>query len=388
MSSLDHLLESAVKDGTAPGIVILAKDRDGKVNISKAFSSESGTPYSLDTVMEVSSMTKFPTTIVVLQIVEKGLVLLDEDVSHLIPTLAKQGILTSVAEDGTPAVVKRQNPITLRRLITHSSGTGYSFLHEGLGKIRASQKNARRGVSVDESFGLPLLFEPGEGWTYGTGLDWAGQVVEKLSGLSLEDYMKRNIWEPLEAVSSTFFPDQHPHIGALRVPMTFRVDPEGPAVEKPGAPTITTGMKAPFGGHGLFSSMPDYFKILYSLLVDDEKLLRKETTALMFQPQLTTASKKELEKFMETPEMKSMFPSPPGNCDFGLGGFLVVGDKHEYWQKGALMWGGAASLNLFIDRSAGVCGVFGSQVLPSDQRMRDLIDGFQAEVYRRAGKLI
>ncbi|KAI0841301.1 beta-lactamase family protein [Hypoxylon sp. FL0890] len=387
MASLENLLQTAVDDGTAPGIVVIAKDKDGKVDISKSFSSKNGTPYSLDTVMEVSSMTKFPTSIAALQLVEKGLVTLDEDLSHLLPSFASQGILVSVADDGTPTVRKRQNPITLRHLITHSSGAGYYFLHEVLGKIRAAQKRESHGATVDEAFDLPLLFEPGEGWTYSTGLDRVGQVIEKLTGLSLEEYMKKNIWEPLGAGSSTFFPDQHPDIHKRRVTMAFRKDPEGPAVEKPEIPTVTTGLKVPFGGHGLFASMSDYFKMVYSLLVDDEKLLKKETAALMFQPQLTPASKQELHKFMDTPEMKSMFASPPNDRDFGLGGLLIVGDNHQYWRKGALMWGGAASLNWFIDRSAGVCGVFGAQVLPSDQRMRTLIDAFQAEVYGRAGKL-
>ncbi|KAH9992378.1 beta-lactamase family protein [Xylariaceae sp. FL0662B] len=392
MTSLDDLLASAVNDGTAPGIVTIAKDKDGKVNYAKAFSSESGTPYTLDTTMETSSMTKLPTSVAALQLVEKGLVTLDEDVSQLIPPFAKQGILTSVADDGTPTVRERQNPVTLRRLMTHSAGAGYYYFDERLGKIRASQKKGDPNAPMDGLSDLPLLFEPGEGWAYGTGLDWVGQIVEKLSGLSLEEYMKRNIWEPLGADSSTFFPEEHPDISARRVPVAFRADPEGPAVEKPGVsgiPTVTPGLKMCFGGHGLFGSMSDYFKLAYSLLIDDEKLLKKETAALMFEPQLTPSSKEALYKFLDRPEVKIMFPSPPNERDFGLGGLLVVGDKHEYWEKGALMWGGGANLNWFIDRSAGVCGVFGSQVLtPGDPRMRRLIDAFQADVYRKAGKLV
>ncbi|KAI1455936.1 beta-lactamase family protein [Annulohypoxylon moriforme] len=344
MASFENLIESAVNDGTAPGIVVIAKDKDGNVDISNAFSSKNGTAYTLDTVMELSSMSKFPTSIAALQLVERGLVTLDEDLSSLLPSFASQGVLTSVTDDGTPTVHKRQNPITLRHLITHSSGAGYHFLHEGLGKVRASHKSSP-GVTVDESFNLPLLFEPGEGWAYGTGIDRVGQVIEKLSGLSLDEYMQKNIWEHLGASSSTFFPDQHPNIRARRVPMAFRKDPEGPAVEKPEIPTVTTGLKVPFGGHGLFSTMPDFFKMIYSLLMDDEKLLKKETAALIFQPQLTPASKEGLNKFMEIPDMKSQFPSPPNDRDFGLGGLLVVGQNHPHWRKGALMWGGAASLN-------------------------------------------
>ncbi|KAI0169814.1 beta-lactamase family protein [Hypoxylon sp. FL1284] len=379
MTSLDDLLESAVADGTAPGIVVIAKDKDGKVDIAKAFSSKNGTQYNLDTVMEISSMSKLPTSIAALQLVEKGLVTLDEDVSHLIPAFAQQGILESVAADGTPTTRPRRNPITLRTLITHSSGAGYGFLDARLGQVRGSQ------------FELPLLFEPGEGWAYGTGVDRAGHVVEALTGRDLEDYMREHIWAPLGADSSTFFPDTRPDVAARRVPMAFREarDPDGPAQERPGAPTVTTGLTRPFGGHGLFASMRDYFSILHSLLVDDGRLLRPETAALAFRPQLPTPESRErLREFMDTPTMRLLFPSPPDvERDYGLGGLVIVGDEHEYWRPGALMWGGGASLNWFIDREAGVCGVFGAQVQPSDARMRKLIDAFQENVYRKAGKL-
>ncbi|KAI2602378.1 beta-lactamase/transpeptidase-like protein [Hypoxylon sp. NC1633] len=109
--------------------------------------------------MEVSSVTKLPTSIAALRLVENGYVTLDEDVSHLIPSFAKQGILTSVADDGAPSVHARQNPITLRRLAAHSSGAGYIFLDEKFGKVQAPQ------------YELPLLFESGEGWAYGMGID-------------------------------------------------------------------------------------------------------------------------------------------------------------------------------------------------------------------------
>lgn len=301
-------------------------------------------------------MSKFPTSVAALQLVDQGLVTLDEDLSPLLPTLAAQGVLISVADDGdngTPPTVRpRQNPITLRHLLSHSSGVGYHFLDKRLGKVRAWQQKNRESPpngTVEEACDLPLLFEPGEGWAYGFGLDWVGPLVEKLTGgVSLEDFMRRNIWEPLGVTnpSSTFFPDQHPEISARRVPMAFRAPDGGPAVEKPGAPSVADGLKTCFGGHGLFASMADCFRIAESLLADDEKLLRRETVEEMFRPQLTPASKVELRRFMDTPDMKMLFPSPPIDRDYGLGGLLIAEeDGHEYFRKGTMMWGGAANLN-------------------------------------------
>ncbi|KAH9904535.1 beta-lactamase/transpeptidase-like protein [Xylariomycetidae sp. FL2044] len=299
-SSLDDQLQAAVVDGTAPGIVIFAKDKDGHLDIAKAFSSPDAThPYDLDTVMELTSASKLPTSIAGLQLVERGLVTLDQDLSPLLPSLARQGILVSIDDDvdddddddrnddengkssssGKVKVKKvkklkvevrlRRNPITLRRLLTHSAGCGYPFAHAGLARIReaSSQQEQQEQeqeqepsssdnntdadettvVVVDKALAdLPLLFEPGEGWAYGTGLDRVGQVVEALTGGSLEKWMREHIWGPLGVGSSTtFFPDKDEGIKKKKkVPMAYRKDedPEAEAVEDVDGKVKTVGM--------------------------------------------------------------------------------------------------------------------------------------------------
>ncbi|KAI0008430.1 beta-lactamase/transpeptidase-like protein [Xylariaceae sp. FL0662B] len=332
-------------------------------------------------------MTKLHTSIAIMQLVERGLVTLDEDVSHLIPSFGEQGVLTGFTDDGAPLTRKRRNPITLRRLLTHSSGGAYWFVSEPLAKIRAWKKTPIPAGTVDVAFDLPLLFEPGEAYEYDSGIDRVGQIVERLTGQTLEDYMSEKIWKPLGLESTTFFPDRHPSIQERRVPMAFRSDVTGPVVEKPEQPTLTTGLKEPFGGQGLFSTMGDYVKVLHSLVLDDEKLLKKETAAVMFQPQLTPASKASLLEKMKTPEWAvGDFPLT-NEYDWGIGGILVDGDKHSYRRNGTLIWGGAANLAWFIDRAAGVCGCFGTQVLPaSDDRIRPLFKAFEEDVYWKAGK--
>ncbi|KAI1083996.1 beta-lactamase/transpeptidase-like protein [Whalleya microplaca] len=333
-------------------------------------------------------MTKLHTSVAVLQLVERGLITPDEDVSHLIPTFASQEVLDGFTDEGAPITHKRRNPITLRYLLTHSSGAGYTFISKGLEKIAVWKKKPRNSGTIDEAFDLPLSFEPGEAYEYGSGIDRVGQVVEKLTGQTLEDYMRENIWKPLGLNSTTFFPERNPGIQERRVPMAWRSDATGPVVEKPGQPTLTTGLKEPFGGQGLFATMDDYVKVLYSLLVDDEKLLKRETTAKMFQPQLNPASKASLLEKMKTPEWAvGDFPLTD-EYDWGIGGILIDGDKHDYRRNGTLIWSGAANLFWFIDRKAGVCGCFGTQVLPAcDERIKPLIKAFEEEVYRITGKL-
>ncbi|KAI1139509.1 beta-lactamase family protein [Hypoxylon sp. FL0543] len=385
MATFEDQVANALESGFAPGVVAIAKDKEGNLNYSKSFSRKDGPEYNEDTVMGLASMSKLVTSIAALQVVERGLITLDDDVTPFLPTLAKQGVLTGFADNGEPITRKRQNPITLRQLLTHSAGLGYTFLHEPLAKVAAWKKLPDPSATVEEAFDLPLLYEPGEDFMYSASIDWAGKLVEKLTGQNLEDYVRQNIFEPLGMESTTFFPWNRPEIQARRVPMTYREDPAGPVVEKAGEPWFSDGKKEPFGGQGLFSSMRDYIKVLHSLLVDDEKLLKKETAALMFQPHLSPKSKAALLEMMKEPVwLVGDFPIT-NEYDWGLGGILVDGDKHEYRRKGTLIWSGAANLYWFIDRAAGLCGVFGTQVLPPfDDRIKPLIKAFEDKVYGKA----
>ncbi|KAI1461199.1 beta-lactamase family protein [Annulohypoxylon moriforme] len=388
MSTFEEQATKAVENGEVPGIVVIAKDKDGKLDYSNTFSRNGGTAYKEDSVLALASMSKLITSVAAAQLIEKGLVTLDEDLSPLLPSLAKQEILTGFSDDGTPITRKRKNPITLRTLLTHSSGIAYTFFDPLLARYAEWKKPSLNPGTVDETFDLPLMFEPGEGYMYGSSIDRVGQLVEKLTGQNLEEYMKQNIWEPLGMTSTTFFPREHPDIQARQVPMGFRNSDTGAVAETGEQAWFEKGLKEPFGGQGIYTTMPDYMKLLHSLLVDDEKVLKKETAALFFQPQLSPASKESLLKIMRGPEWTiGTFPET-NEYDWSLGGILIDGDKHEFRRKNTMIWSGAANTFWFIDRTAGVCGVFGVQIMPSfDAKAKALMAAFEEDVYRRAGKL-
>ncbi|KAF5611787.1 glu leu phe val dehydrogenase family [Fusarium tjaetaba] len=160
------------------------------------------------TLFTLASLTKLPTTIAALQLVEKQLITLDADVSDLLPDLGRQQVLVGWSADGSPILKKRRNPITLRQLLTHSSGCGYDLHNTDLKRFRKFQGSKVRDKStVIGWFDHPLLFEPGQGWEYGSGVDWAGRLVEQISGLPLEAYLKDHVWKPIGASSFTFWPD-------------------------------------------------------------------------------------------------------------------------------------------------------------------------------------
>jgi CubicO group peptidase (beta-lactamase class C family) len=290
-------------------------------------------------------MTKLLTTVCALQLFERGYVGLDDDISEHVPTLARQSVLTGFAEDGSPVLVKRQKDITLRLLLTHSSGVGYDFLDPRLKKYTEyTGISSMVGGTVDEMFNVPLLYQPGEGWAYGIGVTWAGKVIEKLTGQSLENYIKENILKPLGASRIMFFPQDDPELAGQLSDLSIR-DKDGKLVAAaPGIPFFGP-LKDCLGGEGAYADLQEYMQVLRSLLLDDEKLLKSETTQLMFQPQLPTEEARAgLRAAMEDPSWVVGDFSGPNEYDWSFGGLLVAGDSHPIRRRGYLCWGGAANL--------------------------------------------
>ncbi|OCT44650.1 beta-lactamase family protein [Cladophialophora carrionii] len=391
--SLDVKLAQAVQDGVIPGAVLLAASSSGHVNYANVVGRRSlrvgvEDPLRLDTVFTLASMTKLLTTLCVLQLFERGALGLDADVSQHVPVLARQPILTGFSQDdGSPLLEERRCPITMRHLLTHSSGAGYHFMDTRLKRYVEYTRRGNPAAIVDDLFDLPLLHQPGAGWTYGSGITWAGKVVEKLTGQSLGAYMDSNIFKPLGITRIAFFLRDGPCFPATHVSdMAIRDAATGALAPGPPGLPFLPPLEECFGGEGAYGSLTDYFKVLRSLLLDDEKLLRKETTRLMFEPQLPTqAARDGLRAAFEDPSWAVGDFSGPRELDSAYGGLLVVGDAHPFRMRGHLSWSGAANLYWFIDRGAGVCGLWGTQVLPpADTAVEQLIGAFEKHVYNMA----
>lgn len=223
-----------------------------------------------------------------------------------------------------------------------------------LAKYRKSvgQKVGGGGQRLLDRFAVPLLYEPGESWGYSSAIDWAGRLVERLTNKSLEEYMRENIWTPLGIIDMTFFPSSRPDLAARMSGMTVR-DPSGSGhVVYYGGPSINHNSREYLGGQGCYGTMPDYLKILHSLLVDDEKLLLRKSTAEFFSPQLSAPAKQFLNGLQDRPEVWGMFVGEfPRHIsrDWGLGGILTVEHDAGWRRKGTMIWSGLP--NLFWVRS-------------------------------------
>lgn len=246
-------------------------------------------PVSLDSTFWAYSCTKLFTTIAALQCVERGLIDLDEDLSSHLPEL--QGVdIISKGADGDFELTSKKSNITLRQLLTHTSGINYDAMNPLTQAWRKSRGEAPLVFTgrVKDSYSTPLLFEPGKGWVYGGGIDWAGILISRLCSVAtLGDYMEKSIFQPLGLKSTTFDPHSRPDLEARLIEMSSR-DSNG----------ILSAIPSPYnsaapehsGGMGLVTSTADLSAVLKDLLQEEPSLLQRQTVELMFQPAFPVGS--------------------------------------------------------------------------------------------------
>ncbi|KAK5197663.1 hypothetical protein LTR92_001905 [Exophiala xenobiotica] len=374
-------------DQKIPGAVVMAADASGKIIYSQAegytsVTPEEAKPMTIDTTFWIASCTKLLTTIAALQCVEKGDLSLDADISNVLPEWEAPEILTGFDDAGEPQLKKATNHITLRQLLTHSSGMGYDFLSPELARWR-QWKGEPIGASPEpltkRQF-LPLIYEPGQGWSYSVAIDWAGKMIERVNGgLRLGEHMKQYIWDPLGMTSTGFRLAEHENIRDHLCATTART-PTGELVAS--APYNFQNPVDDLGGGGLHSSPADYIKVLISLLKNDGTLLRPETVKTMFEPQLPDP--KHLLAMTQDPTGGPMFRGGVNSdaWNWGLGGILTTDDVEGVCKKGTLSWGGLPNLFWWIDPASGDCGIYASQILPpGDPTSMALAVDFHKEIY-------
>lgn len=250
-------------------------------------------------------------------------------------------------------------------------------------------------ITVDMKY--PLLFEPGTSWDYGVGLDRAGKMVERVSGIDLEGYLNKHVWGALGPDSITFYPKRHSTTFQRLVDMSLRtggVSALGAAINSEAPVEYTENnvwnLEPPdcFGGAGLYGNLVDYQKLLNSICADDEKILKKETVDLMFQDHLSAASKTALYKVSRIPQVREVFGglAPDMEITYGLSGMLYLKDLEGGRRAGTMTWGGYPNLTWFIDRQAGLSGIAGTQIIPpGDAKYNRLFLLWEQELYERAG---
>jgi methyl acetate hydrolase len=384
-AGIDQALTEAVKSGRVPGVVALAANDKGTI-YSGAFGVRSlaqSQAMTVDSVFWIASMTKAVTTAAAMQMVEQGKLKLDQPASEILPDLASAQVLEGFDAAGTPQLRPAKRPITLRQLLTHTAGYTYDIWNENTGRYEKQANLPELITCKDDALKTPLAFDPGDRWEYGINIDFAGKMVEKVSGERLESYFHEHIFGPLGMADTSFklSPSQRERLVAMHArgadgslkPIEF---------EMPQEPEFF------MGGGGLYSTGPDYLKFVRMFLnhgsLDGKTVLRPETVAMMGQNQIGNVNVVVLKSVLPDSSLDAEF-FPGMVKKWGLGFMINTETAPTGRSAGSLAWAGLANTYFWIDPSKNIAGVILMQLLPfADPQALQTFAEFESGLYKVA----
>jgi len=374
---IDAVLQARVDAAEVPGVVAMAAT-EHSVIYQGAFgmrSSGARAGMSADTVFSIASMTKLLTSVAAMQLVERGKLKLDEPAASVDPTLGSPQVLDGFDAQGAPQLHAARKPITLRHLLTHTSGFSYQLWDANV--IRYG-KAARNNPALPRA---PLMFDPDTRWAYGGSLDRVGRLVEIISGQNLDRYFHDHILGPLGMNDTAFAltEKQRTRQASLHLRKADGTLVPQPLVRR-------TDPKVFSGGGGIYSTAPDYLTLLQALLngggVAGKSILRPQTVALMSTNQIGNT---------DAGILKTTNPALSGDVDFfpgvrlrwGLGDMINVDPVPDGRRAGSLTWAGLYNTYYWIDPASRIAGVIMMQILPfADQRALNVYRLFERGIYR------
>ncbi len=376
---LDAYLSRSVEQTKIPGLVAIVTSRDSEL-YRGAFGFADvarGRPMSVDTIHNIASMTKPITSFVVMTLAEEGRLALDDPIADHLPGVVPTEVFASVdaaARQFTskPAV----RPVTIRHLLSNTSGLGYPFSNETLFALIGAT------VPSPSVTDYPLLFDPGTRWAYGESTRVLGSMIEAVTGDGLYEFYRTRVFGPLGMNDTAW---RVPERKLSRVVTAHETDGDE-LVELPN-PTSGELGGAPRGDGGLYSTAPDYAKFLRMLLSgglapDGTRLLSADGVALMGENQIGDLHI-ELQP-AANPARTRPFPLNAGHDVFGLGFQITAAHEDpELRSPGSLSWAGIRNTQFWLDPARGIGAVLLMQYLPFyDETALAVLEGFERRVYR------
>ncbi|MEP7246956.1 MAG: serine hydrolase domain-containing protein [Gammaproteobacteria bacterium] len=365
LAQLTAVLKSYPDNGKLGGSVALIARR-GKLVYFEAFGQrdrEAHSPMRTDSVFRIASQSKAVVSVGAMLLVEQGKLLLTDPVGKYIAEFRE----TTVAvpkEGGGYDVVKATRPITIRDLLTHTSGASYGngpaaelWKKAGIQGYYFSDRNEPIGATVARMAALPFDAQPGEHWIYGYSVDILGAVIEHASGMPLDQFLRKNVIEPLAMVDTAFY---LPKDKRDRLATVYGRDAAG-ALERTPTPGAANGQGAYVdgprvsfsGGAGLLSTAGDYARFLQMMLnggqLDGKRVLSRKMVELM-----------------TTDHLRDIPYTAPG-VGFGLGFSVLkdLGARGEPGSVGEYGWGGAYHSTYWVDPHEQLVVVYLTQLNPS-----------------------
>jgi len=378
LARLGRVMQTYVDEGKTKGIVVLLM-RNGKVAYHEAFGKldpEKGTPMPLDAIFRIASQTKAITTTAVMTLFEEGRFLLDDPISRYIPELADARVAVPSTKKGAKgyATVPVKRPITIRDLLTHTAGISYGdgpareeYVKADIYGWFLADKDVPVGDVIRRLSRLPFDAQPGERFIYGYNTDILGYLVERMSGMSLDDYIRKTITQPLGMSDTHFF---LPEAKIGRFTPVYGTDENGKLkLIEPAADNfyVKGPRKCYAGGAGLLATADNYARFLQMLLnggeLEGARVLGPKSVELM-----------------TVNHVGSLYSG--GSQGFGLGFWVTekLGRTGLPGSVGAFGWGGAYYTTYWVDPVEKLVAVFMTQLLPAGAI--DLQDKFKVMVYQ------
>lgn len=364
--------QSYIAAGKLPGVdVLVARDGHAVYRHTGGVARADGTPVADDTIYRLASMTKPVTSVAFMMLLEEGRVALDDPVTTVVPEFARLGVYSGGGGEAAFAPPRPAAQMRMIDLITHQSGLTYGIQNRT--NVDAAYRKGRldghaslpgNDHFIAELAKLPLEFDPGQGWNYSVGTDVLGVIVARLAGMSLGQFFKTRIFDPLGMVDTAFFcpPDKAHRLA------------DGWAYQEGAAPVLldpavkSGALREPrfeSGGSGLVSTTADYHRFCRMLAgrgaADGVRILSPKTLDLMTANHLPGGA--DL-----THVSRALF-SEAHNAGAGFGlGFGVTIDPARALVPGSageFYWGGIYSTAFFVDPVEKLHMVFMTQLCPS-----------------------
>lgn len=380
--AIDAVLDGVTTGTTrVPGVSAAVTDRLGTIYQGSRGVRNTGTgePFEPDTVCAIFSTTKAIAGTACLQLVEDGLLDLDAPAKEYVSQLGEIQVIEGFDSEGKPKLRAPRRDVTTRHLLTHTAGFAYDFFNETYTRLANGQGQPWVVDASWKSIKTPLLFDPGEQWEYGTNIDWAGMVVEAITGRRLGEVMKTRILGPLGMTDTAF--TMTPSMKARQATIHAREDGDGSLIPLDGV-TLPQEPELHMGGHGLYGTATDYVKFIRMWLNEGrsdsgEQILRPETVEMASRNHLPQGMHiKMLPGVGASNTAKSILPvSKPrlsNDAEFFPGmpkswalTFMINEEPAPTGRPaGALAWAGLANLYYWIDRKNGVGGFWATQIFP------------------------
>lgn len=388
-AELDAILADGVAAGEVPHAAAIITDASGVIYQGQAGACRMDTParpLTEDTVYWIHSMTKPITAAGVMQLVEQGRVGLDDDCGDLVPALARPKVLDGFDADGQAQYRPAEAKITLRRLLTHTAGFGYPQWNPNIRRWQEQAGYSSPGIYTDPDQCPPLANKPGSRWEYGINIDWAGKVLEAVTGETLEAYLRTNILEPLGMTSTGYVLNDDIRASLSGVHerdadgVLHPAELEVPDVQDP--ETFT-------GGGGMYGTAGDYARFMRMILnggeLDGTRVLAAETVQTMGGDHTGGLPVVELPAALPQLTYPMVF-HPEADKRWGLSFMLYLDALPGRRRAGSLAWGGLRNTYFWIDPASGLACAFFSQLLPfADANTLVLVDRLEAAVYSARG---